>query len=171
MITQEPTEAILEEWKSVWLRYKDKLNPNRKSGTDLLNYLLQKYILTEMHEKGAADAVIGNVTMNTCYAEKLPVGMIPVPRTFFLENAGNGDIFYRAENKDSEDIWGADITRIFVGIDTVTGFFMVEGSTMLYDELIAFQGLDEKDIKNFVCVSQYIAALKQFDRLQDVVSE
>lgn len=163
MITQEPTKEMIEEWKSTWEQYKEKLEPNRKSGTELLNYLQGKYVLTEIYDKDAIDAIIGNVTMNVCHSEKLPDGVAPVPRAFFLENTGNGKVFYQDENKDSADIWGGDITRIFVGIDTVTGFYMAEGSTMLWDELNAFIGLDEKDLQNYVCVSEYIKALKRFN--------
>ncbi|MGF7144588.1 hypothetical protein HNQ56_003019 [Anaerotaenia torta] len=169
MITQEPTKDILEEWKSIWVHYKEKLKPNRKSGTELLHYLQEKYVLTEIHDKSASDAVIGNVTQNEPYAEKLPEGMAPAPRTFFLENAGKGKVLYQDENKDSVNVWGGDITRIFVGIDTVTGFFMVEGSTMLWDELYAFRGLDEKDLQNYVCVAEYINSLKRFDLLTTVI--
>lgn len=32
----------------------------------------------------------------------------------------------------------------------------VEGSSYLYNELIAFSGLDEQDIKNYFLVAQYI---------------
>jgi len=171
VLTQEPTPEMFEKWKSVWNQYKIKLKPNRKSGQELLDYLSKKYILTEIHEKEATDAVCLNVTMNKPLAEKLPNGAVPLPRTFFLENMGNGEIFYKNENKDSEDLWGGDITRIFVGIDTASGHFMVEGSTMLWDELYAFQGIDEADIRNPYCVAQYIACLKRFNRLQDVLDE
>ena len=37
--------------------------------------------------------------------------------------------------------------------NVVTGFFMVEGSTMLWDELCAVRGLDERDLKNVVSIS------------------
>ncbi|HHV29427.1 MAG TPA: hypothetical protein GXX73_07520 [Clostridium sp.] len=171
MITKEPTPEILGEWKSIWMQYKDILKPNRKSGQELLEYLQNKYILTEIHEKRATDAIIYNVTMNKVYEEKLPEGKTPIPRAFYLENAGNGEVFYRDENKDSMDIWGGDITKIFVGIDEVTGFFMVEGSTMLWDEMCAFRGVDEKDLQNFVCVAEYINALKRFDLLKDILPE
>ncbi len=171
MITQEPTKEMLAEWKALWLQYKDKLQPNRKTGTELLTYLQQKYVLTEIFDQKAAEAVVHNVTMNAFSAEKLPAGVAPMPRTFFLENQGNGEIFYRDEHKDSAEICGGDIQRIFVGIDIASGFFMVEGSTMLWDELAAFQGLDEIDLKNFVCVSQYILALKRFHLLQGVLGE
>ena len=171
MITKEPTKEMYEKWKSTWLQYKDKLQPNRKSGRELLSYLQGKYILTEIYGKDATDAIIGNVTMDKPYAEKLPEGAAPIPKAFFLENAGDGEIFYKDENKDSADVWGGDITRIFVGIDLVTGFFMVEGSTMLWDELNAFRGLDDKDLQNCVCVSQYIYALERFNLINNVIPE
>ncbi len=163
MLTHEPTKEMLQEWKSVWEKYKDKLKPNRKSGTELLNYLQQKYVLTEIHEKEAADVVFYNVTMNKPNAEKLPIGASPIPKTFFLENAENGAAFYTNENKDPVDIWGGDITKIFVGVDIITGFYIVEGSTMLWDELYAFRGLDETDLQNVYCVAEYISCLKKFD--------
>jgi len=171
MITYEPTQEMLEEWKAIWVQYKSQLRPNRKSGVLLLQYLKDKYVLTEIQDKKASDAVSGNVIMNKPYSEKLPAGEMPVPRTFFLENAGNGEQFYRPENKDPVDLWGGDITRIFVGIDLTSGFFMVEGSTMLWDELCAFQGLDERDLENFVCVANYINCLKRFDLLQTVLAD
>ncbi len=171
MITREPTKKEFEQWKARWIKYKEKLQPNRKSGIELLNYLQSKYVLTEIYDKKAADAIICNVTTNEPYAEKLPEGSIPVPRAFFLENSGNGEHFYRPENKDPIDLWGGDITRIFVGIDIVSGFYMVEGSTMLWDELCAFQGVDEKDLQNYVCVAEYINSLKRFGKLGTVVAE
>lgn len=170
MITQEPTSKVLSEWKTTWLQYKDKLRPNRKSGTELLYYLQSKYLLTEIHEKSAMDAVVKSVTMNVPFSEKLPQGAIPVPRTFFVENAGNGIILYQDENKDSAAIWGGNISRIFVGVEVVTGFFMVEGSTMLWDEIYAFRGLDEKDLQNYVCVAEYISCLKRFGLLSKLPS-
>lgn len=162
MIIKEPTTEMLAEWKSIWSQYHGTLRPNRKSGTELLQYLQDKYVLTEICDKNASDAVVSNITMNAPNAEKLPEGAVPAPRTFFLENTGNGERFYQDENKDPADVWGGSITKIFVGIDTVTGFFMVEGSTMLWDELCAFRGLDQKDLQNYVCVAEYIASLQRF---------
>lgn len=170
MITQEPTKEMLDEWKSIWIKYKGILKPNRKTATELLEYLQGKYVLTEIHDEYAANAVINNVTMNEPFAEKLPKNTAPVPRTFILENSGNGTTLYLDENKDLPDVWGGNITGIFVGIDMVSGFFMVEGSTMLWDELYAFRGLDEKDLQNYVCVAEYINSLKRFGLLQTILS-
>ncbi len=171
MLTTEPTPEMYEEWKRIWNQYKNRLKPNRKSGLELLDYLSRKYVLTEIWEDEAADAVRLSVTMNRPFAEKLPHGTEPLPRTFYLENKGNGEIFYKSENQDPDDLWGGDITRIFIGIDTVSGYFMVEGSTMLWDELYAFQGLDEADIQNPYCVAQYIACLKRFDLLDEIAGQ
>lgn len=170
MLMHEPKLEMYDEWKSVWNQYKDKLMPNRKSGQELLDFLSSKYVLTEIHDKSATDAVFFNVTRNKPLAEKLPHGAAVQPRTFFLENLGDGQIFYKEENADPEEIWGGEITRIFVGIDLASGFYMVEGNSMLWDELCAFQGVDKKDIDNPYCVAQYIACLKRFGKLQDVLS-
>jgi len=171
MLTQEPSSEMIEEWKNVWNEYKTKLKPNRKSGQELLDYLTQKYVLTEIDEKEAAEAVCLNVTLNKPFAEKLPDGTVPFAKAFFLENIGNGQIFYNNENKDPKALWGRDVTRIFVGIDLVSGFFMVEGSTRLWDELCAFQGVDEADLQNPYSVAQYIGCLKRLDLLHDFPAE
>ena len=138
MLTKPPTPEMYEEWKSIWRKYRNKLTPNRKSGKDLLDYLSNNYELTEIFSDNALESIVLNVIMNEPRKEKLPAGTVPVPRAFFLENNGNGEAFYKSENKDSSEIWGGDITRIFVGVDTSSGFFIVEGSTMLCDELNAF---------------------------------
>lgn len=164
MITTEPTWELLDEWKAVWEQYKDSLRPNRKTGAELLTYLQSKYPLTEIFDKKALDVVSETVTLNEHLTEKLPVGQSPVPRAFFLENTGNGRRFYLAENSDSPDLWGSELTRIFVGVDLSSGFYTVEGSTLLWDELCAFRGVDEKDLQNYVITAQYISALKRIGK-------
>lgn len=125
MITQSPTPEMLSQWKSVWLKHKNQLKPNRKTGTELLAYLQTQYILTEIFDEGAARAIVSNVTLNKPFAEKLPLNTQPVPRAFYLENEGKGKRFYLPQNKDPIGLWGGDITRIFVGVDTASGFYMV----------------------------------------------
>lgn len=43
-----------------------------------------------------------------------------------------------------------------VGIEVKTSFIYVEGSSHFYDELTAYAGIDEEDIKNYFLVAQYI---------------
>lgn len=170
MITQKATPEILAEWKNIYEQYKDLLQPNRKSGTDLLNYLQSSYSLTEIRDEEVLEVISENVSRSAFLAEKLPAGQLPLPKAFYLEDIGNGHKFYLSENKDHPDLWGDEITKIFVGVDLSSGFYMVEGSTMLWDELCAFQGVDEKDLENYVVVADYISALQRFGKLDGVIA-
>ncbi len=171
MIRKMVTNTELEQWKYIFEKYKCKLKPNRISGIELLNYLNKKYVLTEIYDKKMLNVICDNIIMNECYKEKLPLNTSPIPKAFYLENIGNGKNVYSFKNIENKELWGDDITRIFIGIDTVTGFCTVEGSTILYDELNAIRGLDEKDLQNYVVVAQYIEALQKFNMLDKVVIE
>lgn len=171
MITNKATKAMISEWKDIWLQYKNQLKPNRKSGIEMLNYLKSNYILTDNEEQSVIDDIAWNITHNLPYAEKLPEGISPNPKVFFLENLERGVQFYKPENQDSNDLWGKEITKIIVGIDLVSGYYMVEGSTMLWDELCAFRGIDELDLQNYVCVAEYIKCLKRFGKLNNVIAK
>lgn len=48
---------------------------------------------------------------------------------------------------------------------------MVEGSTLLWDELCAFCGVDDKDLQNYVIVAQYVDVLKRLGKLEAVINE
>lgn len=162
MIVKATTQEQLEQWKAVWEEYKDRLKPNRKTGGEVLAYLRSRYSLTEVGDQAALQAISENVTENQYLREKLPKGRQPDPRAFYLENCGEGEKFYSPENRDDPEVWGGTITRIFIGVDLSSGFYMVEGSTMLWDELCAFQGVDERDLENFVIVAEYVNALRRF---------
>lgn len=149
MLMQAATQEMLEAWKTAWNEYKHRLHPNRKSGAEILAYLSDNYSLTELHHKRALRVVSENVLRNKPMAEKLPAGSAPEPVAFLVQNSGKGKLLF--ENQD-EVFKGS---TIFVGIDLTTGYFCVEGSSMLWDELYAFRGLDEKDLQNPYCVAEY----------------
>ena len=165
MLMQAPTPEMVQEWKNVWNKYKDALQPNRKYGQEIVDYLFSKYILTEIYSERASKAVFNNVIKNKPNAEKLPPNTKPKPKTFYIENQGNGQVLFEKQ----DEIFKGD--KIFVGVDIESGYYCIEGSSMLWDELCAFQGVDEKDIQNAYCVAQYIACLKKFDKLQDILDE
>lgn len=161
MITAEPTAAQLAAWKQTWLDRRGQLTPNRITGAALLGYLCGRYVLTPLHGAEAEQAVAAAVLENEVYAQKLPAGAQPEPRVFYLENAGAGRRFFSPEHRDPAPLWGGRITRIFVGIDVTTGYFTVEGSTLLWDELCAVRGFDAQDLRNFVCTAQYLEARRR----------
>jgi hypothetical protein len=153
---------MVKEWKAVWNQYKDRLQSNRKSGAEVVEYLASKYPLMELHDNKALRVVTDNVIKNSHIAEKLPEGTMPSPVTFIIENTGAGKNLY--DNQDSIFMGKA----IFVGIDLMSGYFCVEGSSMLWDEIYALQGLDERDIQNYYCVAEYISCLKKLGLLENV---
>ena len=156
MLRQEPTSEMIAEWQATWQAYKGKLRPNRKSGTDIVNYLTAKYPLRELHEESAAQVVLDNVLLNEHLAKRIPEGISPRAITFIVENVGEGRKLY----DESDELRGD--SEIFVGVELVSGWYCVELSNLLWDELCAFQGLDEKDIENSFCVAQYVEAMKKF---------
>ncbi len=134
MITSEPTNEMLLQWKAIYEQYKNELTPNRISGEELLFYLQSNYNLVEIFDENALNVVTGNILLNDIYKERLPYNVMPNPRCFYIDS-------------------------FFVGIDLVTGFFTVEGSASLFDELTAVRGIDEKDLENFVITAQYVQAI------------
>lgn len=163
MLMQKATPEMIEEWKAIWENYKDKLQPNRKSGSEIVDYIAGKYPLISLNnDEKAKQIVCQNVLQNIANFEKLPEGKAPFPAVFIVENKDNGKDLY---DKQDEIFKGIDI---FVGIDIVSGYFIVEGSSFLWDELFAFRGLDKKDIENFYLLAEYVACLEKFSFMEQM---
>lgn len=157
MIFGPASKEKLSEWREIHKQYKDKLTTNRKSGKEILVYLQNKYLLEEFNEERAFRAVYENVLKNEFQKQKLPLNSQPEPKTFILKNEGNGKTIY----DNQEPIW--ENCPIFIGIDLSSGYVQIEGSCILYDEIYAFQGIDEYDIENCVRVAEYIDCVKRFN--------
>lgn len=168
MITREATAEDITKWKAKFEKHKNALCPNRKTGAELLSYFLDRYAAREIFTADALAVVSENVLQNACFKEKLPEGAQPKPRAFLIEDAGE---IARLRADDPSELWEDIPDSIFVGIDLVTGYFTVEGSTLLWDELCAYLGLDESDLGNFVIVAEYVESLQRFGLLQDTIKE
>ena len=164
MLMTEPTPEMIDEWKEISEEYKGRLTPNRKGGQEIVDYLTSKYSLKDVYDHMMINALAGIVNCTEPYAEKLPDGRNPEPRIFQVENDGEGAVLFEKQ----DDVYKG--TPILVGVDLASGFYSVEGSSMLWDELCAFQGLDEIDIDNYYCVAQYITCLKRFGLLEEALS-
>lgn len=164
MLMQQATPEMVNVWKATFDHYRPRLSPNKKTGPELLAYIQQKYSITELTDDTIKQVVADNVTHNECYANKLPSGRTPVAKGFFIEDTGAGNHLY--ENQD--DLFKGN--KIVVGLDLETAFFMVEGSSLLWDELFAFRGLDENDLTNCYLVAEYISCLEKSDNLDSVLA-
>lgn len=165
MLMQECTPEMVENWKAVYDEYRLRLCPNRKTAAEVIEYLKGKYPLTEELDDKWKQVVVSNVLLNECHAKKLPAGKSPRAIVFSIQDTGTRKLLY--ENQD--DIFKGQ--KIFVGVELETAFFHVEGSSMLWDELFAFRGLDQDDLKNFYLVAEYITCLKRFNMLDSVLNE
>ncbi|WP_245920450.1 hypothetical protein ACKUB1_14310 [Methanospirillum stamsii] len=152
---QEPTPEMVRAWKETFETYRPVLKPNNKPIQDVISYLKQKYPVTERTEQTLLRVVIENVTLNEYNAQKIPAGKTPLALVFQVEDAVSGKNLY--ENQD--DIFKG--CAIIVGFELVSGYFMVEGSSQLWDELFVFRGLDEIDLTNFYLVAEYVACVKK----------
>ena len=155
MLIEEPTKEMIEEWKEIYNKYEDKIQPNKKDGIDVIKYLENHYSVTEIQDNELEEVVTFNIKSNEFYSNKLN-GENPIIRMFKVNDVGNGKELY---NKQDTVFKGM---TIIIGIELKTSFIFAEGSSELYDELTAYIGLDEEDIKNYFLVSQYIKCKEKF---------
>lgn len=154
MLTREATQETLMHWQKLWEAGHSQMQPNRKTGTALIEWLCEHYCVKEVYEPELLEIVSLTVTENEYFAEKLPPDTLPSPRCFFILHEGAGETLYSQQ----KGIW-QDCDPIFVGIDEVTGEFHVEGSPRLWNELFLLRGLDAQDLGNFVMTGQYLELL------------
>ncbi len=150
---QEPTPEMVRTWRETYDTYRPKLNPNNKPIQDVIAYLKQNYPVRERTEKELLQVVTENVTLNEYSAHKIPPGKTPFPHVFQIENNGKGKSLY--ENQDQI----CKGCTIIVGFELESGYFMVEGSSRLWDELFVYRGLDEDDLNNYYLVAEYVACI------------
>ncbi len=155
MITHAVTRDEIRRWRAEWTILRDRLMPNRRDGEALRSYLASRYPLEPLPEPSSAQWVACNILSNAHFREKLPSDGTPQPACWYVLNADAGATLYLEQDAVFRG------TRILVGVDFVSGCYFVEGSSQLWDELCAFQGLDEMDINNYVCVAQYADCMRR----------
>ena len=155
MLMQEPTPEMVRAWKKTYDTYRAELKPNNKPMKEVIAYLKKQYPVTELQDEKMRSVVTGNVTANEFYAHRIPDGKHPEPQVFQVENTGPGRYLYESQD---EIFRGC---RIIAGFEPASGYFMVEGSSRLWDELFVFRGLDEEDLDNFYLVAEYVTCIQK----------
>ncbi|MCQ2505300.1 MAG: hypothetical protein MJ103_08705 [Saccharofermentans sp.] len=161
MILSQPSEEQFKEWMKIWQEYAPSLKPNRRGGIEVARYILKKYKTEEIKDAVKAGQYAMAIMMNSHQRAKLPEGGEPDPKIFKILNEGPGVTLY--ENKD--EIF-KDVQDIVVTIDITSGIYSVEGSSLLWDELCAYQGLDQDDLDNPVSVAEYVECMKKFGKMK-----
>ena len=156
MLRHPATPQDLAAWKETQAQYKGRIRPCRKSGEEIIAYLIGRYPLAENTNPRARRVVEQNVLRNAPLAARLPDGAKPDPYCAIVLREGAALPLYAGQDPLYS---GMDI---FVGVDRTTGHFHVEGSDLLWDELFSFRGLDEEDLENPYLVSEYVGCRRRF---------
>ena len=165
MQTTQATQDEIAAWKRIYAEYKPKLQPNRITGAALYAYLESRYPLRPLDDARANQIVVSNILENSCFARDLPPDALPEPVCCIIERNGAGTKLYESQDAVFSGI------DIFVGIDLASGYFTVEGSSLLWDELYAHRGLNEADLENFYSVAEYVSCLTRFGLLEETLAK
>lgn len=164
MLTRKVSPELIREWKDTSATFRPLLRPNKKTGPEILAYLTGKYPARELPADSLSEVISDNVLLNDYNARKMPAGTTPETRGFLIENTGAGKYLY-----ENQDEFCRGMT-IIAGVELHSAYFIVEGSSLLWDELFAFRGLDDEDLTNYYLVAEYVACLRRFDQLDRVLA-
>lgn len=136
MLTTEPTQEMLKEWKKTFESHRADMHPNRKSGAEVDMYFREHYPYQPFDSTEFRDMVAAEIMENDFLREKLHEGVLPDVKCYTV-----GDIL--------------------IGIDVNSGAFHVESENidkaiLLYDDLFVYRGLDEKDLNNIFLTAEYV---------------
>ena len=165
MQTKQPTAEGIAHCKKLFAEYGPRLKPNRIDGAQLYDYLRAHYDVLPMEDARLTQIVSDNITKNECFNRELPAGTPPNPVCCkILRNDAASKLYTTQDAVYS----GCDI---IVGIDLVSGYFLVEGSSLLWDELYAHRGLNENDLSNYYSVAEYVSCLTRFGLLEQTLNQ
>lgn len=165
MQTTPVTKKDVAAWNQIYAEFRPKLKPNQISGRALYSYLESRYPILPLDDPRAKQVVSQNILQNDFFSRGLPQGKAPDTVCCIIQRAGKGEQLYLAQDAVFS---GCDI---FVGIDLVSCYFLVEGSSLLWDELYAHRGLSEVDLGNAYAVAEYIGCLRRFGLLEETLSQ
>lgn len=141
MLTTKVTGKTIKEWKRLFEKYRYALKPNLKNKTQIYNFICSKYNIKVWDNSQSIEA-------------------------FSIVKDEKSKFLYKNQDKAFKD---CKEIIFFFSDDIAVNFCNVEGSGYLWDECLAFRGLDDNDLKNYALVGQYILALQKFDMLENVL--
>lgn len=155
MLMQETNEEMMKICKEIYNQYKDKIKPNKKSGESIIKYILDNYPTIDVEASQLEDMILQDMMSNDFFKDKLG-NRKPNIKIFVIKDEEKGHDLYIKQNEECEG------NLIFIAIEMQTSAIFVKDSRDLYEELVAFTGLDKEDIKNEFLVAQYIQCKKKF---------
>lgn len=164
-------ESKEKEVNEIYMKYAPLLKPNKKSITDILEYIKLKYPIESEDSYNTIKAIEWTV-MNNFFRDKSRDEIKLEVKSYKIRNEGTGSYLYELQKQEFldvvDDVLGDKnilhpnrITDIKISVELYTEYISVDGSQTLADEIIILRGLDKEDLKNKYLVNHYIQTLKK----------
>lgn len=72
MLTIKPTAEMHVDWKRIFEAHHATMKPNRKTGTEVNQYFINKYANQVFNDASFQEIIALNITENAFYCNKLP---------------------------------------------------------------------------------------------------
>lgn len=86
------TTGKIEQWKSLYEKYKSILKVNSKSVLEIIEFLKRKYVIVEETSEEFKHVVINNIKLNKPFHKKISSDKELKPIVFTIPNEGNAKI-------------------------------------------------------------------------------
>ena len=123
--------SLMEQWKAIYETERPHLKPNAITGEALTRYIEDRFAVQPSEDESLQNAVRGMLAQSALVRLKV----------------GDGEVRPVAYRIDDGTV---------IGVDLLTGIFIVQDNMAVRDELTYVRGLDESDLENVLLTVDWI---------------
>ena len=123
--------SLMEQWKSIYETERPNLTPNAITGEALTRYIEDRFAVQPSEDESLQNAVRGMLAQSALVRQKV----------------GDGEVRPVAYRIDDGTV---------IGVDLLTGIFIVQDNMAVRDELTYVRGLDESDLENVLLTVDWL---------------
>ena len=123
--------SLMEQWKSIYEMERPNLTPNAITGEALTRYIEERFAVQPSEDESLQNAVRGMLAQSALVRQKV----------------GDGEVRPVAYRIDDGTV---------IGVDLLTGIFIVQDNMAVRDELTYVRGLDESDLENVLLTVDWL---------------
>lgn len=123
--------SLMEQWKAIYETERPHLKPNAITGEALTRYIEDRFAVQPSEDESLQNAVRGMLAQSALVRQKV----------------GDGEVRPVAYRIDDGTV---------IGVDLLTGIFIVQDNMAVRDELTYVRGLDESDLENVLLTVDWL---------------
>lgn len=123
--------SLMEQWKAIYETERPHLKPNAITGEALTRYIEDRFAVQPNEDESLQNAVRGMLAQSALVRQKV----------------GDGEVRPVAYRIDDGTV---------IGVDLLTGIFIVQDNMAVRDELTYVRGLDESDLENVLLTVDWL---------------